>query len=409
MLDGPAIISHINQDADSRSSIWAARKFVPRLKDARTILVSGRWNGEGMKPGDLAVDIAAGVKGEIEEVDNRKIMHSALASIVKVNASTRDAVAIEYLVKYIDVLDSRGSPTNHLIPRASADARRIFSNICLDGVMRAFERMHSDDEETIFQRMCEILDGLHEMGLAEMPFEDGISREMADYLLSNYREKTDTVFIKEVLRFFDLKFDALKNSERLSVVDLMIGGESDETRKIFAKNSIDAILAVLRYVHRKDDKIFFKRAFEILDGFLKMDEVNIRAEAAADLVMRYTNGRPDPEGLVAFVKDRKEKGVGYALRKRGVVVVIYQDGLNMGVVVKGRPRRLKDGRILTAGHPAFRAVVEKAGDPDGLWYLHIAEFLLCNGSEKAPTDVASRVKPEDFVIAGCGLVNQLAD
>lgn len=362
-----------------------------------------------IKPGSIAVDISAGIKGEITEFEGRKIVNSALASVVKKFGTDLDRKAIRYLVKYVNILDSRGSPVRYLIPDASGDAKKIFSGCCIDAVMRAFDRFHSDDEEMVLSRMSEIFDGIYEMGSAGIPFEDGISREMSDYLLSSYRERTEAVLMKEVLRFFDLKFDIDKNPGRLSVVDLMLGEQSYEAKRIFAKNSIDAIFAALLYVHRHDTKVFFRRAFEILDGYIKMDEVNSRAEAAADLVPRYTRGELDPNGKVAFVKDRKEKGVGYALRKRGVVVYVYHDGLNMGVVVKGRLRRLRDGTILTAGHPAFRTVVEAAGDPEGLFYLHPAEIIYVNGSEKAPTDTASKVDPMDFVYVGCELAEQLVD
>ncbi|MDO8493681.1 MAG: hypothetical protein Q7S19_04030 [bacterium] len=402
--DDAEIISHVHQDPDSRSSIWAVRKCIPRLKDARVVLVSGRWNGEGMKSGSLAVDIPIGIKGEIQKVEGQKrIMNSALKSVVSQYATARQAAAIKYFVEYINVLDSRGSPTNHLIPHASGDARRIFSNVCFDGVMRAFERIHSDNEEIIFSRISEILDGIYEMGLIGIPLENGISRDVADYLLSSYRQKTDAVLVKEVIRFFDLK------AEHGHVADLMISEASEETRKIFSKNSIDAVFAALLYVHRNDTRVFFGRAFEILDGFIKMDEMSAAAEAAADLVPRYTDGKLDPNGKVAFVKNRKQKGVGYALRKRGVVIVVYVDGINIGVVVKGRPRYLRDGTRLTAGHPIFEDIVKTAGDPKGLWYLHIAEFLFCDGSEKAPTDTPSNVDPMDFVRGGCELVNQLRE
>jgi len=84
-------------------------------------------------------------------------------------------------------------------------------------------------------------------------------------------------------------------------------------------------------------------------------------------------------------KPRKFATNGVLFEERGVRVIVYVDGNNLGVIRHG-------DESLRMDHAEICAVVEAAGETNE-WFAHPAGFLFCRGSRKAPAENPSKVNP----------------
>lgn len=268
---------------DAHLSSWGVRQFVPGMALSPIVYVSANWDGNGLEPGDMAVDISAGGHGIKGVKDADGTVHSSADYIISKYASREDALAIKDLVRFVDIQDAHGSVVNYLIKGSSSEARRVFAVTSIGAVSRALEYAHPNDSPTVFNRMS-----------------------------------------------------------------------------------------------------------EIFDGFLLMGRANVRAIAEADKAEIFANGK------VALIRGKKERRTSHILLERGALVIIYVDGLNIGVRT-GRKTFLRDGSIFRADHPVIRQIVTEAGEND--WFAHSKGFLYCHGSRKAPALLPSKVDPYKIVQA----------
>lgn len=292
----PDLYTHVNMDIDSMGSCWAVRKFIPTMSDARIVRVGADWDGSGMKPGDMAVDIYAGGKGIKGIQDPDGTVHSSFSYIVSRYARPEDAEAIKDLVRFIDIQDAHGSVVNYMVKNSMVsnsdhDTRRLISLTNIGATFRALEARFPNDPDTVFSRMCEIFDGYLEMGGA---------------------------------------------AER-------------------------------------------------------------RAKVEAGRAEFFANGR------IALVKNKKEKRTDHILWERGVQVIVYVDGHNLGVIRRGEGTHLKDGTRFRADHPEIRNFVSRA-ERNPRWFAHPKGFLYCHGSRKAPARARSNVNPYELVKVVEGLL-----
>jgi len=85
------------------------------------------------------------------------------------------------------------------------------------------------------------------------------------------------------------------------------------------------------------------------------------------------------------VNSREFATNGVLFEERGVRVIVYVDGHNLGVIRHG-------DESLRMNHAELYAVVEAAGETSE-WFAHPAGFLFCRGSRKAPAENLSTVSP----------------
>ncbi|MFA4954078.1 MAG: hypothetical protein WC641_02100 [Patescibacteria group bacterium] len=152
------IYTHVNVDLDNAASVWAAREFIRGGQEAELVLVSANWDGAGYIPReDIAVDMNAdghGIKGYLRG-DNQ---HSCFAKFMREFAPSEVQRALEPLIRYIDMLDTKGMITQQLMGGASSDATRIVAFTGLNNVFRAIKSAVRNDA-LVCERFGEILDG----------------------------------------------------------------------------------------------------------------------------------------------------------------------------------------------------------------------------------------------------------
>ncbi|MBI5140502.1 MAG: hypothetical protein HZA94_03605 [Candidatus Vogelbacteria bacterium] len=166
---GPYLYTHEDPDIDAVSSLWGSVRFVPGMKDARIILVSGNWDGIGMRDCDMAVDVRAGgrgIKGELETLpDGKAIIHSSFKYIIDHYAPEDDRKALLPWVRFIDLQDSRGSAVGELVRSTNdPDAMWILSMSTFSAVLAALKLVHGKSSLVVIQRVFEIFDGFLEIG-----------------------------------------------------------------------------------------------------------------------------------------------------------------------------------------------------------------------------------------------------
>lgn len=267
------LYTHFVVDLDAVCSVWAARQFIPGVKDAVVEFRPANWDGNDMAEGDLALDIDAGGRGMKGEKGENGIVHSCFAMIVAKFASPADQSALASLVRFVDAQDAHGSAVKFLAPEASREA-----------------------QETL------------------------------------------------------------------------------------AMTSLNAVLRALQATHPRNDAIVVERMSEILSGMLQAGRARQRAAAEADKAEIVGGGK------VAIVVNSREFATnGILFEERGVRVIVYVDGHNLGLIRHG-------DESLRMDHAELRAVVEAAGET-GEWFAHPAGFLYCRGSRKAPAENPSKVNP----------------
>lgn len=101
------------------------------------------------------------------------------------------------------------------------------------------------------------------------------------------------------------------------------------------------------------------------------------------------------------MRDKKEIATNAVLFERGVQVVVYVDGDNMGVVREGSlTLRMDDPSLVEVIHAAR----ETLGDGNGSWFAHPVGFMLAWGTRKAPATSSSLVDSRDLAIAAARLL-----
>lgn len=175
-----------------------------------------------------------------------------------------------------------------------------------------------------------------------------------------------------------------------SAVQHLAPGLDREAAEVLASSGINAVLRALQSRHPRNDALVCERMAEIFDGMLQAGRARARAEAEAD------RAEVLPGGKVAIVRDSREFATNGVLFERGVRVIVYVDGMNIGLIRHSDETLRMDaldfrGTIAVAG--------EHIGDDPGGWFAHPAGFLFCRGSRKAPATTPSRVDPRDLAEA----------
>jgi len=211
-------------------------------------------------------------------------------------------------------------------------------------------------------------------GLKGEKGEGGIVHSCLALIVAKYASPADQSALASLVRFVDAQ-DA-----HGSAVKFLAPEASRESQETLAMTGLNAVLRALQATHPRNDALVVERMSEILSGMLQAGRARQRATAEADKA-RVLDG-----GKVAIVINSQEFATnGILFEERGIRVIVYVDGHNLGVIRHG-------DESLRMDHAELRAVVEAAGEASE-WFAHPAGFLFCRGSRKAPAENPSRVNP----------------
>jgi hypothetical protein len=240
------------------------------------------------------------------------------------------------------------------------------------------------DEDAI---ALDIVAGGH--GFKGEQYPDGTIGSCFALIVKRYASAEDQEALASLVNFVDAQ-DA-----HASAVNWLAPEASREARTVLGDTGLNGVLRALQAVHPRNDALVVERMSEIFSGMLRAGRARRRASVEADRAELIGDGR------VAIVRDAQEYATNAILYDRGVKVIVYVDGHNLGVIREGSV-------TLRTDDPALRAVVEAAGeevgDGDGKWFAHPAGFIFAWGTRKGPATYPSRVRPEDLAASAYRLL-----
>jgi hypothetical protein len=219
---------------------------------------------------------------------------------------------------------------------------------------------------------------------------DGTIGSCFALLVSRFAPATDQEALRPLSVFVDLQ------DSKARPVELLARGADESGKKVLDALSPSRVLRALQAVHPRNDALVLERMSEIFSGLLENGRARQRAVVEADHAELIGTGR------VAIVRDAREFATNEILfEERGVHVIVYVDGHNLGVI-------RKDTVAWRMDHPVLREVVaaagEEIGDGEGKWFAHKDGFIFARGTRKAPATSRSRVRPEDLAAAAARVV-----
>jgi len=205
--------------------------------------------------------------------------------------------------------------------------------------------------------------------------EGGIVHSCFASIVAQYASSADQEALASLVRYVDAQ-DA-----HGSAIKVLVPEVSRQVQGVLSMNSLNTVLRAFQSTHQRNDAVVVERMSEILSGILQMGRARQRAVFEAEKAEVLDGGK------VAIVVNSREFATnGILFDERGVRVIVYVDGNNLGVIRHGdEPLRMD--------HPEFRSVVEASGEMNE-WFAHSAGFLFCRGSRKAPAESMSKVSPQ---------------
>lgn len=222
-------------------------------------------------------------------------------------------------------------------------------------------------------------------GLKGEKGENGIVHSCVLSIVEKYASPADQSALASLVRFVDA------HDAHGSAVKFLAPEASDEAQRVLGTTGLNSVFRALQSFHRNNDALVLERMSEIFSGLLQAGRARVRGETEADRAEIL------PGGKVAMVVNSKEFATNGILFERGVRIIVYQDGHNLGLIRSGE-------EILRMDHPEFKAVVESAGELTE-WFAHPAGFLFCRGSRKAPAENPSKVNPRTLAEVAAKLVS----
>jgi hypothetical protein len=186
------IYTHINVDLDAAASVWAAKQFMG-AQDAGLVFVPANWPGDGMEDGDLALDIRAGGRGMKGYPHGDGTVGSCFRDIVTQYAAADDQRALQSLITFVDLQDSRGRAVEWLARGADQLGQDVLDGVSINSVLRALQATHPRNDALIVERMSEIFSGMLEGGRARQraEIEADDAELIGDGLVAIVRDKKE--------------------------------------------------------------------------------------------------------------------------------------------------------------------------------------------------------------------------
>ena len=156
--------------------------------------------------------------------------------------------------------------------------------------------------------------------------------------------------------------------------------------------TLGTVLHSLRFTYpeNKADAGLVQFCSQFLYGFYQKSLNALKAQEVADQA-RVFGSKKRKVALVTLPSGTNLYGVTEALFKKGIHVVVYVDGNNVGAMRSKHCQK-------SLNHPSFRKVVNALPGED--WFIHKDGFLVAHGTQKSPRPVPSKVKVMDLVNAG---------
>lgn len=222
------------------------------------------------------------------------------------------------------------------------------------------------------------------LGLKGEKDADGTVHSCFASIVSRFASEDEKRALDPLIRFVDAQ-DA-----HGSAVRFLAPEASKDAQRIIMATGINAVLRAFQAVYVNDDERVVEKMSEILDGLLKNARGRLGAEAEADKAFVHK------ESKVAILVDARHMATMGVLFERGVRVVVYVDGNNIGLV-RGNDVTIR------MDHPSICKVVEDVGEISE-WFKHSAGFLFSRGTRKAPATSLSKVSPSALARAAAKLL-----
>ncbi len=202
----------------------------------------------------------------------------------------------------------------------------------------------------------------------------GLTHSCFAFIVNQYASETEKKAISNLVKFVDAQ-----DTSGLAVK--VIAPEiNKEAVEVLSSTGINAVLRSLQSIFYQNDSIVVDRMSEIFSGMLKSGIARQRA------VIEAEKANILPGGKVAIVTNSREFATnGILFDQKGIKVIVYIDGFNLGIIREGSVEFRMD-------HINFRTIVKNAGE-ESEWFAHPAGFLFCRGSRKAKAETMSKVDP----------------
>ena len=374
------IYSHVGQDLDSTSSIFTVRKLVKGFSISVNEFVPADFDGKGMRPEDIAVDITVGGKGLKGNPDENGKVHSCFRLLIEKYASKELQETLHPLVQFIDSQDTFGSAYDTLCPglKENKKTAEIFGLTGINQVFRALQTITAEEckarqgtvfDETIYNKMIPIYEGFfkggHKAKSLRLPFA-----MLIDKWMKNHQSPEDKEALSPLLEFSKLHIDVHKHHEPTI---------KDDVRDIFYETSIVGVYGAIRAVC--NEKETEEKMFEIFEGMLRNGISRQKKKLRAKRAKLFANGK-------VALAEHLGKGVERFLFEDGVKILIYTNDLVTGVL---RSYYEEGFRI---GHPKLLEIVERYGEAKD-WFAK--EYKYSNGGDRRPPKYQSKVPPMELV------------
>jgi len=202
--------------------------------------------------------------------------------------------------------------------------------------------------------------------------DDGTIHSSFATIVEVYASQNDKEALCGLVKFVDAQ------DSYGSALKFLAPGISRDAQEALGSTGINSVLRALQKFHGSD-KVACERMSEIISGLLEFGRSRKFDQEEAQKAEIL------PCGKVAIVRDCGQNGVNGILFERGIRVIVYVDGNNIGLIRNNEEKTRMD-------HSDIRAVVEDAGEIKE-WFAHTAGFLFCRGSRKAPATNVSKVSP----------------
>lgn len=438
------LFTHKNPDNDAMLSSASVMIFRPEI-DWRISFVNASFDGKGMCPGDMAVDVSVPenlipdgctvIKGR----HNDGLVGSAFASVMNRYATPAVVSAMAPFIDMIDIEDSQGKSIKRMTwPHADEDQTNVLYFTSFFGVINCLGRKlqrQSHKTGRMFRSDIQVIKAVKDI-------LEGYIKLSSQVKLG---DETNVAGLSKMLRVWAAR-KFVPGCENVHTWDMPegLGNFSDIVQEYASTDDQQALREVLTYVSERerygniwrrtnpelsDDQVYMLRAiswenilnalilqtgfdtlfkrqrvFErmclIFDGHHEIRLGHLRKirqyEANPDQFFNI----PDTDYPVAITSSG-DKFLSYYLYTRlGVKVVVYQDGNNMGITCDNGPWGLTQFRM---DDPRISAVFDAVGEDS---FKHEAGFLQCWGTRKSPKKVPSRACAEDLAKAAIELCQQ---
>ena len=136
--------------------------YIPSHKTSTIRLKNANWDGNGIRSGDIALDMHAGGHGIKGETDPDGTVHSCAATILNTFAPQIAQEALKPFIAYIDAHDAFGRAVSYLFPEMELDEARQFGSIAFGSIVLAIRNQNEHRIHETVRTVIKIFNGIIE-------------------------------------------------------------------------------------------------------------------------------------------------------------------------------------------------------------------------------------------------------